>query len=124
MGGDLSDGRKSPGTRSWLDTTCKKKEFQLECWRPKSPMRGEPKVMQMGRHLGFDILMTSSRHKVKREATDPPIECPVMINRPSITVNCKTSNGVKSVRKMPLFSLVNFPFIHKIYIYIYIYKLI
>ena len=81
MGVDLPlpDGRKRPGTGSWLDTTCRKKEFHLESWRPKSPMRGEPKVIQKGWHLGFNKL-PSSRRKVKREATDPPRECPVMIN--------------------------------------------
>ena len=47
--------------------------------RPSSPIRGEPKVMQSGR-LVFVKLNFSSSDKVKREATNPPREFPVIIN--------------------------------------------
>ena len=47
--------------------------------RSSSPIRGEPKVMQSG-HLVFVKLIFSSSEKVKREATDPPREFPVIIN--------------------------------------------
>ena len=79
MGADLPDGRKSVDSGSLSDTRCRKKEFQWECWRPKLPMSGEPKVIQMGRHL-LSLFMLLSRNKVKRDAIDPPRDCPVMIN--------------------------------------------
>ena len=47
--------------------------------RPSSPIKGEPKVMQSGR-LVFEKLNFSSNDKVKRVATDPPREFPVIIN--------------------------------------------
>jgi hypothetical protein len=74
------------GNRSLFAATCKKQEFHFECsemarWRPWSPKRGEPKVMQRGSLFLLDVrLMLSNSHKVKREAIDPPRECPVTIN--------------------------------------------
>jgi hypothetical protein len=77
-------GIKTLGTGSWFETTCKKQEFHAEYCNmascgPSSPIRGDPKVTQSG-HLVFAKLILSSSHKVKREATDPPRECPVIIN--------------------------------------------
>jgi hypothetical protein len=44
---------KIPGDRSLKAATCRKQEFRCECsemarWKPWSPIRGEPKVMQKG----------------------------------------------------------------------------
>jgi hypothetical protein len=78
---------KIPGDRSLKAATCRKQEFHCECsemarWRPWSPIRGEPKVMQKGSwFLLVVFLMLSNNHRVKREAIVPPRECPVTINR-------------------------------------------
>ena len=50
----------------------------VDC-RPSSPIRGEPKVMQSGRLVVVKLKFSSS-DKVKRVATDPPKEFPVIIN--------------------------------------------
>ena len=61
---------KSLGTRSWLETTCKKQEFHVGYFdmascRPSSPIRGEPKVMQSGRLVVVKSSVSRS-DKVKR----------------------------------------------------------
>ena len=72
------------GIGSWSETICKKQElhvgyFDMAFAKPSSPISGEPKVMQSG-HLVVVRSSVSSSDKVKREATDPPKEFPVMIN--------------------------------------------